>query len=117
MHGTVSAFLTYKENENHQRGVLRAIQAAAEFQTLGKHVELEAADFIPHQEGGFENVPNIVNDARIVSVGVTFQDVTMIFAWAKARFVVYQDLLDALLTQYLGCLLSLLVTLHSILEV
>ena len=49
-------------------------------------------------------------------MGETFQEVTKLFAWTKAIFVVYQDLLDALLTQHLGCHLSLLVTLHNILE-
>ena len=100
IHRTVPAFLTYKENDNHQCGILRTRQAAAEFQAFGKHVELEAADFIPHQEGGFESIPNTVNETRIVDV--TIQEVTKLFAWTKAIFVVYQDLLDALLTQYPG---------------
>ena len=47
---------------------------------------------------------------------VTFQEVIKLFAWTKAIFVVYQDLLDALLTQYIGCLLSFIDTLHDILE-
>ena len=48
--------------------------------------------------------------------GVSFQEVTKLFVWTKAVFVVCHNLQDALLTQKFGRLLILLVTLHDILE-
>ena len=83
MHRTVSAFPTYKENKNHLRGVLRAVQSAAELKTFGKHIEVEAADFMPHHKGGFENIPNTVNEASIVDVDVTIQEVIRFFVGQK----------------------------------
>ena len=60
----------------------------------------------------FERIPNTVNETDIVDVAI--REVTKLFAWTKAIFVVRQDLLDALLNQCLGCLSNLLVFLHNI---